>query len=704
MIRTLVRLLTCVAMVCTALLVPVSGTAPTGQAEAADLSYFDAGNIISDAVFFDAYAMGSAEIQQFLDAKGASCVAGEMPCLKDYQQDTVNQAVDSLCDGYVGTPGTATESAASIIAKVGISCGISPRVLLVLLQKEQGLVTGSRRTVSAYTKATGFSCPDTAPCDPAFSGFTSQVYFAARQFQRYKAEAPRYRYQAGRTNTILWHPNAACGTSEVYIANQATAGLYNYTPYRPNGAALAAGYGTGDDCSSYGNRNFWNRFTDWFGSTQSAGAGAIYTKYQSLGGETGSLGNATSGFMCGLRSGGCWATYANGRIYWSPATGAQAVTGDVLTRWGGVGSENGALGYPLTDLLCGLPGGGCYQIFAGGSFYSSPATGLRLLYGDIRAAWQKQGSEYGALGYPTTEENCGLRSGGCWQGFTGGRISWTPATGARILTAGMLTGWLDRGAETGTLGYPVTNAICGLVRSGCYQMFEQGSLYSTPTTGTWSARGSVLAGWQARGAEWSWLGYPTRDERCGMSAGACYQNFEGGRITWSAKTGADALRWPMAEAWDALGAGGGTLGHPLTDTVCGLSRSGCYQVFERGWLYSTPTTGTHFLRGAIKETWAATGLEWGVLGYPTTDERCGLSGGACMQEFEHGHVYWTAGTGAQPIRGPLLDAWLARRATAPSIGYPTGAQRTTSTGAEQSFSGGRLVYKSADGSVTFVPK
>jgi hypothetical protein len=67
---------------------------------------------------------------------------------------------------------------------------------------------------------------------------------------------------------IAYHPNAACGSSTVLIRNQATAGLYNYTPYQPNRAALDAGYGTGDACSAYGNRNFWLRFRDWFGPTE----------------------------------------------------------------------------------------------------------------------------------------------------------------------------------------------------------------------------------------------------------------------------------------------------------------------------------------------------------------------------------------------------------------------------------------------------
>ena len=95
------------------------------------------------------------------------------------------------------------------------------------------------------------------------------MYNAAWQFKKYRTNPTIRAYQAGRNNTILWHPNTACGSSQVFIQNQATAGLYVYTPYRPNAAALANLYGTGDACSSYGNRNFWRLFTDWFGSTSS---------------------------------------------------------------------------------------------------------------------------------------------------------------------------------------------------------------------------------------------------------------------------------------------------------------------------------------------------------------------------------------------------------------------------------------------------
>lgn len=69
---------------------------------------------------------------------------------------------------------------------------------------------------------------------------------------------------------MLYHPDSdRCGGASVTIASAATAALYYYTPYQPNAAALANLYGTGDSCSSYGNRNFWRMYSDWFGDPAS---------------------------------------------------------------------------------------------------------------------------------------------------------------------------------------------------------------------------------------------------------------------------------------------------------------------------------------------------------------------------------------------------------------------------------------------------
>ncbi|MGP6176484.1 hypothetical protein ACTU6U_04180 [Microbacterium sp. A196] len=231
---------------------------------AADLRHFNPGDIMSDEVFFNGATMTEAEIDAFLRAKVSSCQSGYV-CLKDFRQTTASKGADSYCRGYNGAAG---ESAARIIYKVAVSCGINPRVLLVILQKEQGLVTHSWPSEFRYRSAMGQGCPDTAACDAQYYGFQNQVFGAARQFQIY-AEGRYFTYYApGKTWSVLYNPNRACGSSPVYIANKATAGLYYYTPYQPNAAALNAGYGEGDGCSAYGNRNFYQYFVDWFGSTQ----------------------------------------------------------------------------------------------------------------------------------------------------------------------------------------------------------------------------------------------------------------------------------------------------------------------------------------------------------------------------------------------------------------------------------------------------
>ena len=244
--------------------------ATTGIVPAADLTKFQPGNIVSDAVFSNKGSMTEAQIQEFLQSKVPTCRSG-YTCLKDWYDTSRTTAADAMCGAYSGG---VRERASRIIYKVAQACGINPQVILVMLQKEQGLVTHVWPSDWRYTIAMGQGCPDTAACDTRYYGFFNQVYGAAWQLKRYANPAGTSQYftwyAPGKTWNVRWHPNAACGSSLVTIQNQATANLYYYTPYQPNAAALRAGYGEGDGCSSYGNRNFYQYFTDWFGSTQSA--------------------------------------------------------------------------------------------------------------------------------------------------------------------------------------------------------------------------------------------------------------------------------------------------------------------------------------------------------------------------------------------------------------------------------------------------
>lgn len=254
-----------------ALLAGLFTVAPGAQqpASAAVASDFQAGNIISDALFYDGGSMSAGQVQSFLNAARPSCRSG-YTCLKNYGQATPNRsAVAGRCAAYAGA---SLESAATIIAKVGAACGISQKVLIVMLEKEQSLITDDWPSDRQYRSAMGYGCPDTADCDTTYYGFFNQVYAAALQFKNYQANPTRWNHVAGRVNAVRYNPNAACGSSNVFIQNAATAGLYNYTPYQPNASALANLYGSGDGCGAYGNRNFWRLYTDWFGSTTGGGS------------------------------------------------------------------------------------------------------------------------------------------------------------------------------------------------------------------------------------------------------------------------------------------------------------------------------------------------------------------------------------------------------------------------------------------------
>lgn len=240
---------------------------PGEPVKMADLSQFQPGNIISDGVFFNKASMSEAQIQSFLEAKVPTCQAG-YTCLKDWYDTSRTTTADAMCGPYSGG---VRERASTIIFKVAQACGINPQVILATLQKEQGLVLHTWPSEWRFRIAMGQGCPDTAACDTRYYGFFNQVFGAAWQFKRY-ANPPGTSqyftwYAPGKTWNVRYNPNAACGAAPVLIQNQATANLYYYTPYQPNAAALRAGYGEGDGCSAYGNRNFYQYFTDWFGST-----------------------------------------------------------------------------------------------------------------------------------------------------------------------------------------------------------------------------------------------------------------------------------------------------------------------------------------------------------------------------------------------------------------------------------------------------
>ncbi|WOP17228.1 polysaccharide deacetylase family protein [Raineyella sp. LH-20] len=317
-------------------------------------------------------------------------------------------------------------------------------------------------------------------------------------------------------------------------------------------------------------------------SPTSAGAEAIAAKAAA---DASVVGSAVSPVRCDLVRGGCVQTYQYATIYWSSTTGAHWVRGGIMTKWVALGAENGELGYPLSDEICGLARGGCRAEFENGTLFWSAPTEAHWVRGAIRAKWESEGAQNGFLGYPTSDEYCGLIQSGCGNGFEGGLIYWTSPIGAHWVRGAISAAWGRAQGEDGPLGYPLTDEICGLARGGCLQTFQDATMYWSPPTDAHWVRGAILKKWGTEGWEGGFLGYPTSDEYCGLAQGGCGHHFEGGLIYWSPSTDAHWILGEISKEWGRNAWEGGRYGYPTSDEMCRTGSGGgtlCRQTFQGG--------------------------------------------------------------------------------------------------------------------------
>ncbi|HYG81904.1 MAG TPA: galactose oxidase-like domain-containing protein [Pyrinomonadaceae bacterium] len=153
---------------------------------------------------------------------------------------------------------------------------------------------------------------------------------------------------------------------------------------------------------------------------------AIDDKYAALGGPAGLLGSPTTPEQAAPDGVGRFRHYQRGSIYWTALTGAHEVHGAIRGKWSSLGWERSLLGYPLTDELPTPDGVGRFNHFAGGSIYWTLATGAHEVHGDIRIRWAALGWERGHLGYPTSDEMDTPHGDSRMSHFQGGAIYWDP--------------------------------------------------------------------------------------------------------------------------------------------------------------------------------------------------------------------------------------------------------------------------------------
>ncbi|KQZ08727.1 hypothetical protein ASD23_10090 [Agromyces sp. Root1464] len=583
-----------------AALMPPAATSAT----AASAGDFTPGNIISDARFFDANAMSQAQVQTFLEQMMPNCRATDpnLPCLRNFV-GTTNTKPSSGAGHCTGYNSEGWESAARIIWRVGQACGINPQVLLVTLQKEQTLITSTAPSERQYRVAMGYACPDTGACDTQYYGFFNQVYSAAWQFRQY-TNFPDRRYKIGSTS-IQYNPSVSCGSSTVYIQNQATANLYNYTPYQPNQAALANLYGSGDGCSAYGNRNFWVTFSDWFGSPTAAGAAQINAQYLYQGGPTGPLGPPVGGLISIPQNGGGSAqVYQNASIYWTPRTGAWYVWKEIRTYYWQANGSAGRLGWPTSNpVAVAAASAGQGQVFENGSIYQWSG-GAFSVEGAFRSKYWAVGGPGGSLGWPLADRVA--TSGGFAQRYQNADVYSTGAAGTWLVSGAILNWYGSSGGPTGAAGWPASDTVRVVENGGGLgQAFAGGSVYSS-AAGTFLVSGSVRNAYWSRNGSAGALGWPTGAQSC--SGGVCSQAFQYGTLVVDAN-GTARVTWPAIESFFASQGGAtGVLGVALSEAIRIPENGGGFgQAFAGGSVYSS-AAGTFLVSGSVRNAyWSRNG-------------------------------------------------------------------------------------------------
>ena len=540
-----------------AMLLPNASAAP---AEAAPVTGFEAGNIISDTLFYDGNAMTAAQVQTFLNKRVPQCWLGRpgyevgkpvtwggvatklaSKCTRDYVAKTQSRASNAYCAAYVGG---GNETAAQIIAKVGKACGISQRVLLVMLEKEQSLITDPWPNNEQYFRAMGYACPDSGPggtanCDPKKGGFFEQVYRAAWQLKVYKAFPNNYNYKALQNNKIQWHPNVSCGSSNVYIKNWATAALYIYTPYQPNKKALEAGSGTGDTCSSYGNRNFFNLFKAWFGTPNAEFdvTGKIFDYWTA----NAWLGKPTANAATSNANGGGRTQQFEGGIVFEPRASGATVSGmtktsPILAAFNKAGGVSGSWGWPLAAAVNQGTSGNTVMRFQSGSVVESKASGVFLIPTALVAAWNSSGGFSGSWGYPTAAAKS--VGGANYQAFQKGTVG-RGSDGKTVLVAHPFgPRWIEEGGVGHTLGAPTGKVTSVTANGGGKRLeFQRGSMFSS-SHGVVSLNAGALRDEYLRlGGPASAWGWPSGRYICNAAGTECSMSFSSGVGVWTKARG-----------------------------------------------------------------------------------------------------------------------------------------------------------------------
>jgi uncharacterized protein with LGFP repeats len=284
--------------------------------------------------------------------------------------------------------------------------------------------------------------------------------------------------------------------------------------------------------------------------------GAILDKYEALGGPAASdLGFPITSEVRGLAGPdsrvSTFSASDKPLIYWTADHGAFIVRGAINAAWDKLGSSGGALGVPIGDET--YDGELATQAFSGGTvswnrltkaFTTVPPDLAGQLSGlqvpidptaDINMAWRAAGGASGPLGAKQGDQYP-VGGDGLAQNFAGGKIFFSPATGANAVETDILTKYEALGGPAnGDLGFPISNEADGGVKPtskvSSFSADDNPVIFWTSDHGAFVVRGAIKAAWDKLLGATGKLGAPLGDQL--IAKDVVTQKFTGGQIAWN---------------------------------------------------------------------------------------------------------------------------------------------------------------------------
>ncbi|HEX2283974.1 MAG TPA: hypothetical protein VHI10_03935 [Mycobacterium sp.] len=342
----------------------------------------------------------------------------------------------------------------------------------------------------------------------------------------------------------------------------------------------------------------------------------------------------------------------------------------------------------------------------------------------ITAAWEASGGAAGPLGpkngdvYPVGE--------GFGQNFAGGKIFFTPATGARIMRGAILEKYEALGGPADSdLGFPTIDEGDGRApgsRNTTFSAPDKPVIFWTADTGARVVRGPINAAWDKLGGSAGRLGVPAEDET--YRGDVITQKFTGGELSYNTadKTfttvppelaaelaGLVVPDDPTSAINAARRAAGGPLG-PLgaaKGPPYPIGKDGLGQDFAHGKIFYSPATGAKVVTGQVLAKYESVGGPEGDLGFPTTSEvDGGLATASRMSGFaaeDKPVIFWTPDYGAVIVRGAMNAAWEKLGGATGELGAPMADQTENGNVITQRFSGGVISWDRSTNKFTTEP-